>query len=551
MGNTLSIALAQCNPTVGAIANNVALIRRLRKEAAAQGAQVVVFPELAVVGYPPEDMVLRPGFQRRAMRAVQELAADTADGGPAIITGGIWVEGTAILNAMFVLADGDIQHIQSKVDLPNYGVFDEARIFTAAPLPQAIELHGVKLGVIICEDTWKPYVARNLKKTGAEILISSNASPYETTKASVRRDIVGARVEETGLPLLYLNIMGGQDEIVFDGGSFVTDAEGNEIARLKQHEDDLAIVHWDKTTRKLDVSHLPHYPVQSREESMYQTLVLGVRDYIGKTRLPGAVLGLSGGIDSAFAVAVAVDALGADAVRGVSMPSRYTSQMSLDDAEESAKLLGIRLDTIPIEPAVEAFHAMLADVFKGSAEDLTEENIQSRIRGNTLMAISNKLGNAVINTSNKSEMAVGYSTLYGDMCGAFAPLKDVYKLQVYKLAKWRNSHYCDNFLGPKGRVIPERSITRAPSAELRENQEDSHSLPDYSELDHILHGLIEEKLSVNEVVRKGYARETVEKIKRMLYAAEYKRRQAPPGVKITSMVFGKDWRYPIAQQFDN
>jgi NAD+ synthase len=349
--------------------------------------------------------------------------------------------------------------------------------------------------------------------------------------------------------LLYLNVVGGQDEIVFDGGSFVTNAAGQELARLKSHEPDKAIVQWDGTA--LDVSAMDEIPRQSREEAMYQTLVLGLRDYIGKTRLPGAILGLSGGIDSAFAVAVAVDALGADRVRGVSMPSRYTSQMSLEDAEESAALLGIQLDTIAIEPAVEAFHTMLDAVFAGADADLTEENLQSRIRGTTLMAISNKHGNVLVNTTNKSEIAVGYGTLYGDMCGAYAPLKDVYKLEVYELANWRNRHYCNNFLGPRGRVIPERSITRAPSAELRPDQEDRHSLPDYPELDPILQALVEQKLSVDEVVAKGHDRTAVEKVNRLLYIAEYKRRQAPPGVKVSPMVFGKDWRYPLAQQFDN
>ena len=545
----LTIALAQCNPTVGAIADNLALIRRMRADAAGQGADMVVFPELAITGYPPEDLVLRPAFQRRAMEAVEALAKDTTDDGPAIIAGGIYVQNNRVYNAVFVLDGGIIQHVQSKLHLPNYGVFDEARVFAAGELPKAVEIRSHKLGLIICEDTWQSDVAVALKASGAELLISINASPYEVTKAAIRREIVGARVRETTLPLLYLNIIGGQDEIVFDGGSFVTDAQGNELARLKQHEPDLAIVKWNG--HMLDASAIPQRPMQSREESIYQTLVLGLRDYIGKTRLPGAILGLSGGIDSAFAVALAVDALGAERVRGVSMPSRYTSQMSLDDAEESAKLLEIRLDTIPIEPAVGAFHAMLADVFAGTQPDLTEENIQSRIRGTTLMAISNKHGNAVINTTNKSEIAVGYGTLYGDMCGAYAPLKDVYKLQVYALAKWRNAHYCDSFLGPKGHVIPERSITRAPSAELRADQEDRHSLPDYPELDPVLYALVEEKLSVDEVVAKGHRRETVEKVNRLLYSAEYKRRQAPPGVKITSMVFGKDWRYPLAQQFDN
>lgn len=550
MADTLTIALAQCNPTVGAIADNCALIRRLRAESAEQSADVVVFPELAVTGYPPEDMVLRPAFQRRAMEAVESLAKDTADGGPAIITGGIWVENGKVHNVLFLLEDGVIRAKQSKVHLPNYGVFDEARVFASAShMPQVVELRGVKVGLIICEDTWSSDVAAALKADGAELLISSNASPYETTKADVRRAVVGGRVAETKLPLLYLNIVGGQDEIVFDGGSFVTNANGDEIARMKQHEEDLGIVVWKDG--RLDASAIPERPRQSREESMYQTLVMGLRDYIGKTRLQGAILGLSGGIDSAFVVALAVDALGAENVRGVSLPSRYTSQMSLEDAEESAKLLGIKLDTISIEPAVEAYHTMLKDVFAGTETGLAEENIQSRIRGGTLMAISNKHGNALVNTTNKSEVAVGYGTLYGDMCGAYAPLKDVYKLQVYALARWRNVNHRPNFLGPEGRVIPERSITRAPSAELRENQEDRDSLPDYPLLDPILHALVEEKLSVEETVAKGFDRETVEKTNRLLYIAEYKRRQAPPGVKVTSMVFGKDWRYPLAQQFDN
>lgn len=546
--NSFTIALAQCNPIVGAFAENVAMLRSYRAKAAAQGADVVVFPELAVTGYPPEDLVLRPVFQQRARDAVNALAADAADGGPAIVTGGIHAEGGRVYNAVFVLDGGKIQHMQSKLHLPNYGVFDEARVFAPGSLPKAIELRGAKLGLIICEDTWKQDVAASLAASGAELLISINASPYEITKATVRREVVGARVHETGLPLLYLNIAGGQDDIVFDGNSFITDAQGRELARLKPHEEDLALVRWDGA---LDVSAILPQPLQGKEESIYCTLVLGLRDYIRKSRLPGAVLGLSGGIDSALAVALAVDALGAEKVRGVRLPSRYTSQMSLDDADESAQLLGIHLDTIPIEPAVGAFDNMLADVFAGKSPDLTEENIQARIRGMVLMAVSNKFGNAVINTSNKSELAVGYGTLYGDMCGAYSPLKDVYKQQVYALANWRNTHHCPGFLGPKGRVIPEQSITRPPSAELRENQQDRDSLPDYPILDPILHGLVEEKLSVEEVVARGFAPETVKKVNRLLYSAEYKRRQAPPGVKISPMVFGRDWRYPLAQRFDN
>ncbi len=550
---SISIALAQCNPTVGDIDYNVQLIRDERAAAAKQGAHVVVFPELAVTGYPPEDMVLRPAFQRRAMRAVQELAGDTKDGGPAMLVGGIWVgDDKQLYNAIFYLADGDIQTIQSKVDLPNYGVFDEARVFhTNGTLPKTITINGIRVGVIICEDTWTPRVARALMQDGAEILISSNASPYEITKAAVRRNIVGARVEETGLPMLYLNIVGGQDEIVFDGGSFIMDAKGHEIGTLAQHESDMSVTTWEKKKGEWAVQHLPHRAKQSKEESMYQTLVLGLKDYIRKTRMPGVLLGLSGGIDSALTAAIAVDALGADKVRCFMLPSKFTSQDSLDDAAECAKLLGVQLDTIPIEAGVEAMHTMLHDEFTGKEPNVTEENIQSRIRGNLLMAISNKSGWVVLNTGNKSELAVGYCTLYGDMCGALSVLKDVYKTQAYYLAEWRNAHHAANLLGPKGRVIAQNCITKEPTAELRENQRDADSLPPYEEMDLILHGLIEEKMSVNEVVRKGYAREVVEKVNRLLYIAEYKRRQAPPGVKITSMVFGKDWRYPIAQQFDN
>ena len=551
MVEALSIALAQCNPIVGAINHNLELIRKLRHDAAVQGATVVVYPELVITGYPPEDLAYRPVFQQRAMRAVQELANDTNDGGPAMLVGGIWVEEGHIYNTMFYLAGGNVKLMQSKVNLPNYGVFDEARVFHPGPLPEAIEINGVKIGLIICEDTWTPEVARSLKKSGAQLLLSSNASPYEITKADVRRGVVGARVEETGLPVVYLNIVGGQDEIVFDGGSFVTDGKGNELGRMKSHESDLAIVRWNRDKNTVDVSHWESPKRQTTEESMYQSLVLGLKDYVRKTNMPGVILGISGGIDSALVAAVAVDALGLERVRGFMLPSRYTSKESFEDAAETAKLLGIRLDEISIEPGVEAFNAMLANEFKGLAANVAEENIQSRLRGNLLMAISNKTGWIVANTGNKSEMAVGYTTLYGDLCGAYSVLKDVYKTQVFELAHWRNAHYASNFLGANGRAIPERSITKAPSAELRENQKDADSLPEYPILDKLIHGLVEEKLSINEIIRKGYEREVVEKVSRLLYSSEHKRRQAPPGVKVTSMVFNKDWRYPIVHQFEN
>lgn len=536
----LLIALAQANSTVGDMAGNLAVIRRWRAEAARQGAHVVVFPELMVTGYPPEDLVLRPGFQRRAMEAVEQLAEDTADGGPAIITGGIWVEGGKLHNAAFLLAEGRIAGCQFKQHLPNYGVFDEARVFLPGERAQVWDVAGHKLGLIICEDTWFPDVAAELKAGGAQLLLSINASPFEITKAIKRREEVSARVTETGLPLLYLNLCGGQDDIVFDGGGFVVDGEGREMARLKSHAEDLGLIGWDSV--KPDVSRLPDNPQPCKEEAIYRTLVLGLRDYVEKTRQHGVLLGLSGGIDSAVVAAIAVDALGAERVRGVLMPSKYTSDDSNDDALETARLLGIRTDTVSIRPGVDAFDAMLGNVFAGLEPNVAEENIQSRLRGNILMAISNKIGWIVLNTSNKSETAVGYTTLYGDMCGAYSVLKDVYKTQVYAIADWRNA---------QGRVIPERSITKAPTAELRENQKDSDSLPDYPVLDRILHALIEERLSTHAVVQRGFDREMVEKTNRLLYSAEYKRRQAPPGVKVTSMLFGRDWRYPIAQRYKN
>lgn len=538
MSVTLTIALAQANPTVGDMAGNLGIIRSERAKAAAAGADVVVFPELMVTGYPPEDLVLRAGFQRWAMDEVEQLATETADGGPDIITGGIWLEAGKLHNAAFHLSEGIIKDIQFKQHLPNYGVFDEARVFKPGEGAEPWNVRGVKIGLVICEDTWFADVSGNLRGMGAELLISINASPYEITKPEQRREEVADRVSETGLPLLYLNLVGGQDDIVFDGGSFIIDAHGKEIGRLKSHSEDLGIIRWDGRT--LDASCLPENPVPCREESIYRTLVLGLRDYAQKTRQQGVLLGLSGGIDSAIVAAIAVDALGADKVRGVLMPSRYTSDDSNVDALETARLLGIRTDTVSIRPGVDAFDSMLADVFSGHAPNVAEENIQSRLRGNILMAISNKIGWIVLNTSNKSETAVGYTTLYGDMCGAYSVLKDVYKTQVYALAHWRNS---------VGRVIPERSITKAPTAELRENQKDEDSLPPYETLDALLHGLIEEKLSMRALMDRGYPREMVEKVTRLLYSAEYKRRQAPPGVKITSMLFGKDWRYPIAQKY--
>lgn len=545
MDQAFSIALAQVNTIVGAITQNMALIRRERALAKAQDVDFIIFPELALIGYPPEDLVLRPAFRQAAMAAMQELAKDTADNGPAMLVGGVWEENGAVYNAVALLDDGKIKQLQYKHDLPNYDVFDEKRIFKKASTYTVMECRGKMLGVVICEDTWTPDAAKELAAQGAEILISVNASPYDLEKHIQRVEIATSRSAETGLPLLYLNSVGGQDEIVFDGHSFVISGQ-KIVGEMPHAKEATGIVRLEKGALYLENSlHTSAWAKSSdslsEEKQIYETLVLGVKDYFRKTGITGAILGLSGGVDSALVAAIAVDALGKENVRGVRMPSRYSAADSLEDAEETAKILGIRMETIPIEPVVKAMGTALADVFAGYAPNVAEENIQARVRGNLLMALSNKIGWAVLNTSNKSEMAVGYSTLYGDMCGAYAVLKDVYKTQVYRLCEWRNS---------QNKVIPERSITKPPTAELRENQKDSDSLPDYPVLDAILHGLVEERLSVAEIVARGFEAPMVEKVKRLLHFAEYKRRQTPPGTKITPLAFGKEWRYPIAAKIE-
>ena len=555
MASELVIAIAQTNPTVGDIDGNLQLIRDVRAEAAAASADLVLFSELVMSGYPPEDLVLKPALQDHCRQAIEELAEDTADGGPALLVGTPWVENSELYNAVALLRNGKVETTRYKHDLPNYGVFDEKRVFEAGPVPGPIPFPlgdgtQIRLGVMVCEDMWTEDVAEGLDESGAEILIIPNGSPFEHDKQDLRLNLAVARVTETGLPLIYGNQVGGQDELVFDGGSFVLNADRRLVAQSPYFEPDLLITHWQRGVDDrwaCTVGEMVEPP--SHLQSIYLAMCLGLRDYVKKNRFPGVVLGLSGGIDSALTAAVAADALGPECVHAVMMPSRYTSVESLEDAEACAKALGIRLDEIAIEPAVGAFGDMLSPIFEGLDPDITEENIQARIRGVLLMAISNKLGSMLLTTGNKSEMSVGYATLYGDMCGGYSVLKDVYKTTVFALSHWRNQHHTKGFKAPSGRVIPERIITKPPSAELRPDQKDEDSLPSYDELDAILQALVEDDRSAADLVDKGFERVTVQRVSNLLDLAEYKRRQAPPGVKITRKAFGRDRRYPITNAF--
>ena len=552
----ITIAMAQANPTVGDVAGNLALARRLRAQGAAAGADLVVLPELFLVGYPPEDLVLKPAVCEHARHALDELTRDTADGGPALVVGAPWRDGGRLYNAAFVLAGGAVIGRVYKQALPNYGVFDEKRVFQPGPIPGPVRLplpsgEAVRLGVMVCEDMWFEDVAEGLGESGAEILVVPNGSPFEHGKQDQRLQLAVARITETGLPLLYVNQVGGQDELVFDGGSFALDADRRLVAQSPSFVEALTLTRWRRgADERLEA--VERGPIASPLpdlEAIYRAMVLGLHDYVAKNRFPGVVLGLSGGVNSALSAAVAADALGPEHVHAVMMPSRYTSRDSLDDAAACAALLGIRLDEVPIEPAVDAFHHMLAPVFANRAPDTTEENIQSRIRGVILMAISNKLGPMVLTTGNKSEMSVGYATLYGDMCGGYSVLKDVYKTTVFALSHWRNATRPAGMLGPEGPVMPERVIVKPPTAELRDNQKDENSLPPYAILDQILDGLVEQDLSPRELVARGFPADTVRRVSNLLDLAEYKRRQAPPGVKITAKAFGRDRRYPITNAF--
>ena len=551
MTDTLRIAVAQLNPTVGDIEGNLALAREARADAARHGANLVLFTELFIAGYPPEDLVLKPAFAEACEKAVRELAADTSDGGPAVIIGTPLRRDSGLHNAVMFLDEGKVRAERFKVDLPNYGEFDEKRVFQPGPMPGPVNFRNVRLGIPICEDIWGDIgVCETLSESGAEILLVPNGSPYYRGKVDIRHQVVIKQVIESELPVIYANQLGGQDELIFDGASFAFNADRTLAFQVSQFEPSVSISTWKRNREgNWHCANGVTSVIPQDEEADYRACMLGLRDYVNKNGFKNVVLGLSGGIDSAICAALAVDALGEERLRTVMMPYEYTSEESFSDAKACARALGCRYDIVPIHKPVAGFSNALDDLFAGTNEGITEENLQSRARGTILMAISNKFGSMVITTGNKSEMSVGYATLYGDMNGGFNPIKDLYKMQVYALSRWRNENVPSGAFGPSGEVIPQNIIDKAPSAELRPDQTDQDSLPPYPVLDDILECLVEHEMSTDEIVARGHDRDLVHRIEHLLYIAEYKRRQSAPGVKITRKNFGRDRRYPITNRF--
>ena len=549
MTDRLTIALAQLNPTVGDIDGNVALIRDARGRAAGAGADLLVASELVVTGYPPADLVLKPAFQAASAYAIEQLAADTSDVGPALLVGALRRQNGAVYNAAYLLDGGDIAAVRLKHELSNSSVFDESRVFAAGPLPGPMNFHGVRLGAVVCEDMWTADVVECLEESGAEMLVVLNGSPTERNKSHLRLNQAVARITESGLPLIYVNQVGGQDELVFDGGSFVLDADCSLRAQAPVWREHLMVTEWNRTPDGWSCEETERAPPANGREATYQAITLALRDYVRKNGFPGVLVGLSGGIDSAVTATVATDALGAEKVRCVMMPSPYTPRESLEDAAEVARLLEVRLETVSIEPAMAAFGTMLAPTLGQPLPDITARNIQARARGMTLMALSNAGGSMVVATGNKSEYSVGYATLYGDICGGYAPLADIYKTEVFALARWRNQVRPDGALGPAGRLIPERTLTKPPSVELKPGRMDQDSLLPYDQLDQVLAHLIEDDMGIDEIVARGHGRELVRKVWHMLLDAEYRRRQTPPGPQVMRRKFGRDRRYPITDGF--
>ncbi len=550
MDKKLKIALAQLNPLVGDVSGNIKKLISIRSKLD-EDIDILVAPELYVSGYPIDDLVLREDFLNLVKEEINKLVKSTEDNKSAIIVGAPRKDNESIKNSVFVIENGKIISIKDKYELPNTGVFDEQRIFKQGPLEDCVEIKGIKFGLPICEDIWESTVLKKLCSSGAEIIIAINASPFTTSKSDERSSVTSLRVDEIKLPIIYLNRTGGQDELIFDGSSFALNHDGKKFYSSSEFKEEISVVDFQKLngkwigTGKLNNS-------SSSEERLYKALVLGLRDYVNNNKFPGVVLGLSGGIDSALVAAVAADAFGSDLVQAIMLPSPYTGKESLSDAKEVAELLKIKYSNLKISEAMKIVENILGD-FKGPkySPGITEENIQSRLRGLLLMALSNRYGYMVLATGNKSEYAVGYSTLYGDMCGGYAPIKDVWKTDVFKLCEWRNKNFSDMFKGPKGKVIPENIINKAPTAELRENQKDTDSLPEYDVLDEILKDLVEKEISVEKIVSKGFDKRVVERTAQLLARSEYKRFQAAPGPKVTSKAFGRDRRFPLTSGFRN